>query len=147
MTYIDWREGLRLQLLRHEGVKRSAYQDHLGYWTIGVGRLIDERKGGGLSMAEIEYLLDNDINRVIHDLETSLPGSLWFTLSGKQKQALANMAFQLGLGGLLKFKKMLAALERGDLEKAEEEALNSRWAEQTPNRAREVAAMLKEKGP
>jgi lysozyme len=147
MTYIDWREGLRLQLLRHEGVKRSAYQDHLGYWTIGVGRLIDERKGGGLSMAEIEYLLDNDINRVIHDLETSLPGSLWFTLSGKQKQALANMAFQLGLGGLMKFKKMLAALERGDLEKAEEEALNSRWAEQTPNRAREVAAMLKEKGP
>jgi lysozyme len=134
MTYIDWREGLRLQLLRHEGVKRSAYQDHLGYWTIGVGRLIDERKGGGLSLTEIEYLLDNDINRVIHDLETSLPGSLWFTLSGKQKQALANMAFQLGVGGLLKFKKMLAALERGDLEEAEEEALNSRWAEQTPNR-------------
>jgi lysozyme len=145
MTYIDWREGLRLQLLRHEGVKRSAYQDHLGYWTIGVGRLIDERKGGGLSLTEIEYLLDNDINRVIHDLETSLPGSLWFTLSGKQKQALANMAFQLGVGGLLKFKKMLAALERGDLEEAEEEALNSRWAEQTPNRAREVAAMLREK--
>jgi lysozyme len=147
MTYIDWREGLRLQLLRHEGVKRSAYQDHLGYWTIGVGRLIDERKGGGLSMAEIEYLLDNDINRVVYGLETSLPGSLWFTLSGKQKQALANMAFQLGVGGLLKFKKMLAALERGDLEEAEREALNSRWAEQTPNRAREVAAMLKEKGP
>jgi lysozyme len=40
------------QLTREEGKRRSAYQDHLGYWTIGVGRLIDARKGGGLSDEE-----------------------------------------------------------------------------------------------
>ena len=31
----------------HEGVVPHAYQDSRGYWTIGVGRLIDESLGGG----------------------------------------------------------------------------------------------------
>jgi lysozyme len=51
------------ELRRDEGVDRSAYQDHLGFWTIGVGRLIDRRKGGGLSDEEIDYLLQNDVKR------------------------------------------------------------------------------------
>ena len=41
--------NLPAKLRREEGSRPHAYQDHLGFWTIGVGRLIDVRKGGGLS--------------------------------------------------------------------------------------------------
>ena len=55
-------------LKKEEGVVKHAYQDHLGYWTIGVGRLIDKRKGGGLSDEEIDYLLGNDIEKKIAEV-------------------------------------------------------------------------------
>jgi lysozyme len=53
--------SLRRMLEDEEGRVPHAYPDSLGYWTIGVGRLIDRRKGGGLSDDEIDYLLANDI--------------------------------------------------------------------------------------
>ena len=135
------REALKQQLIRHEGIVPHAYRCTAGFWTIGVGRLIDKERGGGLSPDEIEYLLNNDIERVHYQLTKRI--AFWDRLTSSQQQALCNMAFQLGVGGLLGFRKMLAALERGDKSTAEAEALDSRWARQTPNRAREVAAMLK----
>lgn len=133
--------ALKEQIMRHEGEVPHAYQDHLGFWTIGVGRLIDERRGGGLSKDEIEYLLNNDIQRVHDQLAQRI--AFWASLSDSQQQALCNMAFQLGVNGVLNFRRMLAALDRGDTAAAEAEALDSRWANQTLNRAREVAAMLR----
>ena len=57
-----------IEMLRlHEGVKTHVYSDHLGYETIGVGRCIKEGVGLGLSDDEIDYLLTNDVNRVIAD--------------------------------------------------------------------------------
>ena len=131
---------LRKQLIQHEGVVKHAYQDHLGFWTIGVGRLIDERRGGGLSDDEVEYLLDNDIKRIHGALYDNL--NFWDTLSDTQQQALCNMAFQLGVNGLLSFQNTLSLMAAGKYEEAAAEALKSKWARQTPNRAREVAAML-----
>jgi lysozyme len=129
-------------LLRHEGIVRHAYQDSLGFWTIGVGRMIDQRRGGGLSQQEIELLLDNDIERVLTALNQSLE---WFhRLPERKKRALANMAFQLGPAGLFGFRRMLAALKRGDYSAAHREALDSKWAQQTPGRAQEVASLLAE---
>ena len=66
---------LTAQLTRDEGRERSMYLDHLGYATIGVGRLIDARKGGGLREDEIDYLLRNDINDRIDQLGRRIP---WF---------------------------------------------------------------------
>ena len=131
---------LRAQLIRHEGVVNHAYQDHLGFWTIGVGRLIDERRGGGLSDDEVMYLLDNDIDRFTTALQSQL--DFWNDLNPTQQQALVNMAFQLGVNGLLSFKRTLDHLRHRRYSEAHREALNSRWARQTPNRAAEVAAML-----
>lgn len=134
------RSNLKDLLRRHEGTVRHAYQDHLGYWTIGVGRLIDERRGGGLSDDEIDYLLDNDIERVLSQLEPTIPG--WDDLPDNVQIALASMAFQLGVAGLFGFKRMLAAIERKDWAEARREALHSKWAHQTPTRATEIAGML-----
>ena len=134
------RAHIRQLLERHEGRVRHAYQDHLGFWTIGIGRLIDERRGGGLSDDEIDYLLNNDIDRITDDLPRRLP--FWGRLNDNQQIALVNMAFQLGVNGLLGFRRMLSALERGDIETAKAEALDSKWARQTPNRARDVVQLL-----
>lgn len=131
---------LRAQLIRHEGVVNHAYQDHLGFLTIGVGRLIDERRGGGLSDDEVMYLLDNDIDKFTHALQSQL--DFFNDLNATQQQALVNMAFQLGVNGLLSFKNTLGLMRSGRYAEAHAEALKSRWAKQTPNRAAEVAAML-----
>ena len=131
---------LRAQLIRHEGVVNHAYEDHLGFLTIGVGRLIDERRGGGLSDDEVMYLLDNDIDRFTHALQSQL--DFFNDLNDTQQQALVNMAFQLGVNGLLSFRNTLGLMRSKRYAEAHTEALKSRWAKQTPNRAAEVAKML-----
>lgn len=68
------RAELTKQLRRDEGEVLSAYQDHLGYWTIGVGRLIDKRKGGGLTSEESDYLLGNDIDKRDKELQKNCRG-------------------------------------------------------------------------
>ena len=133
-------EELKKQLLRHEGLVPHAYQDHLGFWTIGVGRLIDERRGGGISEDEAMVLLHNDIEKVKRQLQC-VDG--FFFLPPDVKQALCNMAFQLGISGLLRFRNMWAALRRHDFKDAAREALDSKWATQTPKRAHEIAEMIR----
>ena len=135
-------DALIEQLKRHEGLVLHAYTDHLGFWTIGYGRLIDERRGGGLSEEEAELLLRNDVERVTAEVERRLP---WVRgLSDARRQALCNMAFQMGVAGLLGFRNMLAAMRTGRFDRAAREALDSRWAKQTPARANEVAGMIRD---
>jgi lysozyme len=134
------RSELVRQLKGDEGVKESAYRDHLGYLTIGVGRLIDSRKGGKLRPDEITYLLNNDIDDRIEALTRSLP---WFQdLDDARRGVLLNMAFQLGTEGLLKFERTLALIRDGKYENAAHAMLQSLWAKQTPERAKRMADQM-----
>ena len=131
---------LKSQLLREEGAESCAYQDSLGYWTIGVGRLIDSRKGGGLSNDEIDFLLENDIKAKTRDVLLALP---WVPRLSEPRQAvLIGMAFQMGIGGLLKFKRMLGSVEDGQYGEAAVEMLDSAWAKQTFGRATRMAKQM-----
>lgn len=136
----DARHFLIDMLRRHEGFVGHAYHDSLGYLTIGYGRLIDERRGGRISKGEAEYLLANDVQRVIADLAERAPW--WTELDEARQVAIVNMAFQLGIAGLLQFRSMIDAIQHGDWLRAKHEALDSRWAEQTPTRAHEIAEIL-----
>lgn len=129
------------QLKRDEGVRQVAYQDSLGLWTIGVGRLIDGRKvGAGLRIKEIEQMLLNDIADREQALRLSLP---WFDSLDEVRQAvLVNMAFQLGVAGLLQFKDALNRVREGDYAGAAAAMLQSKWASQTPERAKRVAKQM-----
>lgn len=128
------------QLRRDEGTVPYAFRDSEGYWTIGTGRLIDRRKGGGLSTDEIDYLLSNDIDKHYDELVAALP---WAEhLDEARLAALLNMAFQMGVPNLLGFKQTLAAVRDGRYDHAEQLALQSLWAKQTPERARRVARQL-----
>ena len=131
---------LKQQLIRDEGSVSHAYTDSLGFTTIGVGRLIDMRRGGGLSPDEIDFLLGNDIEEKTAQVLAALP---WASkLSETRRAVLINMAFQLGIGGLLKFKRALKSIEDGQYSEAAMEMLDSLWAQQTPERAKRLAKQM-----
>lgn len=120
-------------LRREEGFRSYAYKDHLGFWTIGFGRLIDHRKGGGITWEEGDYLLSNDITSREVALAHAIP---WYNDLDPVRQAvLLSMAYQMGIDGLLGFKNTLARVSSGDYAGAAEGMLHSRWALQTPARA------------
>ena len=128
------------QIMRDEGLVLHEYKDTLGFSTIGYGRLIDKRKGGGITKDEAEYLLFNDINKVIEELKHAIP---WHTgLSLPRCAVLINMAFQLGTAGLLGFRRTLKLVEDGLYDEAAIEMLDSKWAKQTPARARRLSKQM-----
>jgi lysozyme len=126
-------EELTAQLRRDEGEVLHAYPDHLGFLTIGIGRLIDERKGGGISPDEASYLLANDIRTKTAGVLAALPWAA--QLDEVRRGVLIAMAFQMGLNGLLGFKTTLALVQGGNYTRAAEGMGASRWAKQTPARA------------
>jgi lysozyme len=129
------------QIKRHEGLVLHAYKDSLGFLTIGYGRLIDKAKHGGISEAEAEYLLQNDVSIVLAALHRNIP---FFDRLCVQRQAvLVNMAFQMGISGVQKFKKTLSLVEVGDYDGAADGMLKSLWAKQTPSRAAEMAEQMR----
>tara|TARA_R110002110_G_scaffold240548_1_gene456777 strand:- start:528 stop:941 length:414 start_codon:yes stop_codon:yes gene_type:complete len=119
-----------------EGYRAHAYHDHLGVLTIGYGRNIDQ-SGLGISKKEARILLENDVRRTEIEVEVTLPWSA--DLQTAQRETLIELAFQMGMPRLLGFKKMLAALEAGDYETAAAELMDSRYATQTPGRAKRYA--------
>jgi lysozyme len=127
-------------LKKEEGWIPHAYQDHLGYWTIGYGKLIDKRKGGGITVEEGEYLLRNEVSRKSDELFKALP---WTKLLDEVRQTvLIAMAFQMGVEGVLKFHNTLAHLMVGDWEEAANGIRASLWARQTPARAERMAKAI-----
>jgi lysozyme len=133
--------SLETQLLRDEGEILHAYQDSRGYWTIGVGRLIDERKGGGISKDESRLLLGNDITKVMNRLAVSVPWIL--QLDSVRAGVLQNMDFNIGIDGLLEFKNTLALIKAGDYEAASDALLESAWATQVGPRAQRLALQMR----
>ena len=131
-------EDLKEQLIRHEGLRLTVYDCPAGYKTIGVGRNLE---GKGVTEEEAMYLLDNDIK----DFQESLSRELsWFdSLDECRRNILTNMAFNLGISGLLKFKNTLSAVESGNWEEAASQMLDSRWAEQGGGRATELSELMK----
>ena len=128
-------------LKRDEGFVEHVYQDHLGYWTLGYGFMVDERKGGRIPDPVAEYWLQYEIEDRIDALMERRP---WIIDQPDDVQrALVNMAYQMGADGLMLFQRMLNALQEGDRQEAAREALNSRWATQTPERAKRVAALIR----
>ena len=131
------RTRLGEDLRRDEGVRTFPYTDTVGKLTIGVGRNLTDR---GLTNGEIDYLLRNDIDAVIDDLDRRLPW--WRTMSPNRRRVLANMCFNMGLGVLLTFKHTLANMERGNYTQAAAGMRASKWASQVGARAERLAVLM-----
>ena len=130
----------------HEGVVKHAYTDSRSYWTIGCGRLIDERLGGGLSDDEIDYLLKNDLDRCEAEAVTY---PFYEKMNDARKAVIISMLFNLGRPNFDKFQNFQAALLVGDYDLAANEMVRgsnggrSRWAEQVGKRADELSEMMR----
>ena len=128
---------LRDQLVRDEGRRLKPYRDQLGILTIGVGRNLE---ANGISYDECDLMLDNDIARFEAAVRVRLPWS--GCLTAPRHAVLVGMAFNMGVGGLLAFRRMLTACEHGDYAEAAREMLDSRWAGQVGDRAQRLAQQM-----
>jgi lysozyme len=128
------------QLLeKHEGLRLFPYKDTVGKLTIGIGRNLIDR---GITREEALMMLENDIKYFTEQLSKELP---WFdSKPDNVKLVLIDMAFNLGIYGLLNFKNTLGHIERGEYKEASVDMLNSLWAKQVGIRAIELANMLRE---
>ena len=118
---------------QEEGFKGTVYKCTEGFDTIGYGTRLP------LSKEESELILEYRLKII----KSQLTGYL-YNLDIKQEawDILFNMAYQLGVRGVLNFKKMIKALEKQDYKTAAKEGLDSLWHKQTPNRAKRLMDRL-----
>ena len=130
-------DQLIIELKRDEGLRLLPYRDTVGKLTIGYGRNFDDV---GISIAEANNMLLNDINRVLPQLDKSMPW--WRDLSEARQRVLCNMAFNLGITKLLKFTKTLKMMQDGNYKQAAEAMRQSLWYRQVGVRAERLAVMM-----
>ena len=125
------------QVKRHEGFRSNPYKCTAGKATIGYGRNLDDV---GIAEKEAEQLLFNDLYNAECQLIDRCPEFVF--LDRVRRDVVVNMAFNIGVAGVLKFKNMLAAIELGDYVTAADEMLDSKWARQVGDRALELAEQM-----
>lgn len=136
-------------LITDEGYREKPYIDTEGYPTGGIGIKLGP-KGASLNLYQFTIPLNvAKLWALTHaqDMEARLSSSdalrgVWERLEQPRKDALVNMAFQLGFDGLMKFRKMLAAVRSGNWQEAVKEGKDSKWYGQTKDRATRVLATL-----
>ena len=135
--------ALKDELIADEGLREAAYVDAGGVWTIGVGHTGAEVHGGLVWTREACLaVLERDIARVERGLDVRL--AWWRALSPERQDVLANMAFNLGVEGLLAFRHTLEAVRAGDYAAAAAHMLASEpWRSQVGARAERLAARMR----
>ena len=124
---------------RHEGFRSKPYRCTSSKLTIGIGRNLDDV---GIRYSEAKFMLKNDLEECRLDLRKIFPQQL-DSLPDYVQEVLMNMRFQLGSRGFRGFKKLIGAVHGWDFELAAIEMLVSRWARQTPERANELAGVMR----
>lgn len=120
-------DDLTARLIKHEGMEQSVYKDSLGYYTIGAGHMIDARLGGKLSISICMAILAEDIAEARAELSLQ---SFYRYQSTVRQDAIVELCFAMGLGKLLHFVEMIAALKVKDYARAADELLDSEWSRQ-----------------
>jgi lysozyme len=134
----DDRKKLRDLIVGEESYRQFPYNDTTGHVTIGIGRNLTDR---GVSFEESLQMLDNDVIYFTHRLDLNL--DFFKDLNAARQMVLISMCFNLGLLGLLGFKKMIASLEQKDYNEASKEILNSKASEETGKRYEILAEIMR----
>lgn len=133
-----------------EGFSEKPYRDSLGYPSAGTGFKLGPA-GAPLSYYTFkitkinsDFLLSSLVNDVAAKIVKNATISPAYTMCNQaRKDILLSMDYQLGEGGLDDFEKLMSAIVRGDYDAAAAEMLNSKWARQTPARAKRQAAVMR----
>ncbi len=137
------KDSLKEKIKIHEGFRDMIYLDTLNKKTIGYGHLIVHEdkfvEGKAYPKEELEALFDKDFEKGWNLMVQFCEVNNLRSISDDAKEILCEMIFQMGYSGVGKFKNMIKALQNRDYTKASIEMLDSRWAKQTPNRAKELS--------
>ena len=126
------------QLKKHEGLSLKPYQCTANKTTIGYGRNLEEK---GITEVEANFMLAEDVSFFSNELSKKL--YYFDNLNDARQAVLINMAFNLGVEGLMKFKMTLSYIENQYYEQASVEMMDSKWAVQVGNRAYELSEQMK----
>lgn len=140
----------RAQLVADEGTRRHVYDDATGLPigpgsilkgnpTIGVGRNLGP-SGPGIAADEAAVLFDNDLDQIAASLDARLPE--WRGWPGVAQDVAIMVSFNCGVDGFLTFRRMIGAIQEGDLDAAAKELLDSEAAKELPARYSRMAAAL-----
>jgi len=133
-----WLEDAKDLIVKNEGIRAKMYRCENGFATIGVGHNLDTTP---ITKDAIEMIFNDDVQFLIEMLNVYVPW--WMTKSHKVRMVLLDVSFNLGIAGLLKFKRMLSHIENDNYMGASAELLNSRYAKQVPKRANHNAMLLR----
>lgn len=146
---------MSLELLKkHEGFRSKCYKCTAGKLTVGYGynleanplnltqAMINEIIKKGVTKEYAENLLKMMVIDITKTLQARVEG--FEKLDEARRWVLINMAYNLGIGGLLKFKNTLLLIRNGKYEQAAAGMLNSLWAKQVKGRASELAKIMRD---
>lgn len=139
-----------------EGYRASPYRDTEGLWSVGTGRCLETNPLTGKEWKDLLDAGELDVT-ITHEgatrlLKTGVADALiacaitfrwWADLDEGRRDVIAEVAYQLGLTRLMRFRKMLAAMERRDYDSAATELLDSLYARQVPARAQRLSTQLR----
>lgn len=130
------------RIMLHEGLVLKPYKDTLGHWTIGYGhKILPNETFDAITPEQAKSMLMDDIATARKQTYNAFP---WLIgLDEIRQGVIIEMVFQLGIGGVSKFQKMIAAIRERDYNRAADEMLNSRWARQTPRRCKTLADLMR----
>ena len=158
------KHSLEDQLILHEGLRLEVYKCPADYWTVGVGRNLEGKpltkseqerilgrsgltpdqvisilKERGVTKDEALFLLANDIEDAVKDLSHFE----WYeNLDPIRKKVVIDMRYNLGPTRFRQFKRMIAALARGDYKQAAAEMVDSKWYHEVGNRSKRLVKMM-----
>ena len=137
MSTLNVPAALINHIAESEGFRSHTYQDQGGLAHIGYGTNLEV----GISEAEASLLLAYRLHAVVKNLEQRIPG--FADYSDSTRFILIAMGYNLGVGGLLQFKNMFAAINDGDFDRAANEMADSRWFNQTGARSTRLAEVMR----
>lgn len=132
-------EKFKPMIKKHEGLRMKPYHCTAGKLTIGYGRNLDDR---GITEEEADRLLHNDILLCSLQLDRDLPW--WKHHPENVQMVLMDMCFNLGIAGLLEFKRTLGYIRDQNYSAAAVNMLKSKWASQVGPRAKELSVLIQE---
>tara|TARA_R100000234_G_C4943808_1_gene154130 strand:- start:238 stop:657 length:420 start_codon:yes stop_codon:yes gene_type:complete len=132
---------LIVNIKKNEGYISTVYKDSLGIDTIGYGFAIKD-----LNLEEdiCDLILERKVAKLVFEVEKRFP---WYCdMPIIIKDVVIEMCYQMGVNGFSKFKKTIKHLSNRDFAEASVEMLDSKWAIQTPGRAKQLSERVREVG-
>ena len=132
-------EELKERIKEHEGYCEQTYRDTLGFETGGYGHKILPGESIPTDRSGWETLFESDFQLAVNGAK-NLVGD--YDIAEEAREVIIEMVYQMGETGVSKFKNALAHLKEQRYKECSLELLDSRWAIQTPNRAKRLAQIM-----